>query len=94
MDGALPRLPGFEEAYWEGTWIQPEKWSSKTARPYHSVRHIVLTQAKDGIIEATPLKSKPGVVQAETAAGYYPLANGCGHVPPQVGDMIEIELRG
>lgn len=94
MDGALPRLPGFEGAYWEGMWIHPKKWSSKTARPYHSVRHIVLTQAEDGIIEATPLKFKPGVVQAETAAGYYPLANGCGHVPPQVGDMIEIELRG
>ena len=62
--------------------------------PFHSIRHIALTQAEDGIIEATPLKFKPGVVQAETAAGYYPLANGCGHVPPQVGDMIEIELRG
>ena len=62
--------------------------------PFHSIRHIVLTQAEDGIIEATPLKFKPGVVQAETAAGYYPLANGCGHVSPQVGDMIEIELRG
>lgn len=54
----------------------------------------MLTQAQDGVIEATPLKFKPGVVQAETAAGYYPLANGCGHVSPQVGDMIEIELRG
>ena len=62
--------------------------------PFHSIRHIALSQAEDGIIEATPLKFKPGVVQAETAAGYYPLANGCGHVPPQVGDMIEIELRG
>ena len=75
-------------------WIQPEEWLSKIARPFHSIRHIVLAQAEDGIIEATPLKFKPGVVQAEAAAGYYSLANGCGHVPPQVGDMIEIELRG
>ena len=87
-------MPGFEGAYWEGMWIHPKKWSSKAARPCHSVRHIVLTQAQDGVIEATPLKFKPGVVQAETAAGYYPLANGCGHVSPPVGDLIEIELWG
>ena len=60
-------MPGFEGAYWDGMWIHPKKWSSKTAWPYHSVRHIVLTQAEDGIIEATPLEFKPGVVHAETA---------------------------
>lgn len=67
MDGALPRLPGFEGAYWEGMWIHPKKWSSKTARPYHSVRHIVLTQAEDGIIEATP-RRPPAIIRLQTGA--------------------------
>lgn len=69
-------MPGFEGAYWEGMWIHPKKWSSKTARPFHSIRHIVLTQAQDGIIEATPLKFKPGVVQAETPLAIIRLQTG------------------
>lgn len=62
--------------------------------PFHSIRYIALAQAPNGVIEATPIKFRPDVAQAEAAVGYYPLANGCGLEPPQAGDMIEVELRG
>ena len=63
-------------------------------KPFHSIRHIALSQAPDGVIEATPVQFRPNVVQAEAAAGYYPLADGCGLEPPQAGDLISVELRG
>ena len=59
--------------------------------PFYAIRFLGLAQGADGVLEATPLPARPGLVALDSCDAYYPLdrANA-----PQVGDVIEVELRG
>lgn len=59
--------------------------------PFYGIQFVKLSQADDGVLEATPLPFKPPLTVFDTCDGYYPLDRSDA---PQVGDLIEVELRG
>lgn len=60
-------------------------------RPFYGIQFIRLAQGADGVLEATPLQHRPNLVELDSCDGYYPLDRSN---TPQVGDMIDVELRG
>ena len=59
--------------------------------PFYGIQFLTLTQGSDGVLEATPLPGRPSLTVFDTCDAYYPLDRS--HMP-QVGDLIEVELRG
>jgi molybdopterin molybdotransferase len=59
-------------------------------RPFYGIQFLRLAVADDGVLEARPLPSRPDLVTFNTCDAYYPLDR---EHAPQVGDVIEVELR-
>lgn len=57
---------------------------------FYSIRFVTLSQANDGILEATPLPARPTLVELNSCDAYYALES---HCAPNVGEFIEVELR-
>lgn len=60
---------------------------------FFSVRFVMLAAEPDGTLSATPLPGRPGSASTQQANAYCMVPAGAGAVPPQVGDVIAVELR-
>lgn len=72
----------------------PGEKRPKEMGAFYTVRQMVVAQADDGMLEATPLPGmRPAPLVADTANAYYFL-DASGEIPaPQPGDFIEVEYR-
>ena len=59
--------------------------------PFYSIQFVTLAEAPDGVLEATPVAARGNLVALDGCDAYYPLDR---KHAPQVGDMIEVELKG
>lgn len=64
--------------------------SIERATAFYSIRFVTLSQASDGVLEATPLPARPTLVELDGCDAYYALDS---HCAPSVGEFIEVELR-
>ena len=72
----------------------PGEKRPKDVGAFFTVRQMVVSQGKDGVLEATPLpgmRPKPPV--AETGNAYHFLDASDGAVNPEAGSFIEVEFR-
>ncbi len=59
--------------------------------PFYSIQFVTLVETPDGVLEATPVAARGDLVALNGCDAYYPLDR---KHAPQVGDMIEVELKG
>ncbi len=60
---------------------------------FYGIKFVMLAQAPDGMLEATPVKGHAGSRATWGANAYYMMPSGPGIEPPCAGDLIEVELR-
>lgn len=60
---------------------------------FYGIKFLTVALSADGVLEATPIPGRPGSPETQHANAYYMLPSGPGIETPQVGDIIEVELR-
>ncbi len=60
---------------------------------FYGIKFVMLAQGADGTLEATPVKGHAGSRATWGANAYYMMPSGPGIMPPEAGDLIEVELR-
>lgn len=60
---------------------------------FYSIKFLTLAAQPDGTLSATPVPGHPGSAATQHANAYYMMPAGPGASAPQVGDVIEVELR-
>lgn len=60
---------------------------------FYGIKFVMLELGADGVLQATPLPGRPGAKETLSANAYYMMPSGPGITPPEVGDVIEVELR-